>query len=288
MVAFISLASAFFFAVGQIWVRIGLQYAPPLSAVAISNAGTALWVWLTLAPFVSFASSSQTGIYLYMFLGVLSPLASQALLFASTLQVGISRASPIRNTAPLFASLLSVAFLRERWTTALVTGTVLIVMGGTLLGMRDSADPHEFKRTYLILPLIGALLGGVSSPLRKFGFSLVPSVPLATCALMTGGMLALLAYLAVTRTYKKLVMSRETILWFGLSGLASGIAITLNLAALEGGPVVIIAPLIATTPLFTVILSALYLRSYEKVTMKIALGAAAICLGGVILVAFKF
>ena len=204
MVAFISLASAFFFAVGQIWVRIGLQYAPPLSAVAISNAGTALWVWLTLAPFVSFASSSQTGIYLYMFLGVLSPLASQALLFASTLQVGISRASPIRNTAPLFASLLSVAFLGERWTTALVAGTVLIVMGGTLLGMRDSADPHEFKRTYLILPLIGALLGGVSSPLRKFGFSLVPSVPLATCALMAGGMLALLAYLAIAGKYKAL------------------------------------------------------------------------------------
>ena len=154
--------------------------------------------------------------------------------------------------------------------------------------MRDSADPHEFKRTYLILPLIGALLGGVSSPLRKFGFSLVPSVPLATCALMAGGMLALLAYLSIAGKYKALVVRRETILWFGLSGFASGVGMTLNLWALEVGTVVIVAPLIATTPLFTVILSALYLRSYEKVTMKIALGAAAICLGGVILVAFKF
>lgn len=254
MEAFAALASAFFFAVGQIWVRIGLQYAPPLSAVAISNAATALWVWLTLAPFVSFASSSQTGIYLYMFLGVLSPLASQALLFASTLQVGISRASPIRNTAPLFASLLSVAFLGERWTTALVAGTVLIVMGGTLLGMRDSADPHEFKRSYLALPLVGALLGGVSSPLRKFGFSLVPSVPLATCALMAGGMLALLAYLAASRKYRELIINQQTMLWFGLSGFASGVGMTLNLWALEVGTVVIVAPLIAATPLFTVIL----------------------------------
>ncbi|HLE80502.1 MAG TPA: EamA family transporter, partial [Dehalococcoidia bacterium] len=88
--------------------------------------------------------------------------------------------------------------------------------------------------------------------------------------------------------YKALVVRRETILWFGLSGFASGVGMTLNLWALEVGTVVIVAPLIATTPLFTVILSALYLRSYEKVTMKIALGAAAICLGGVILVAFKF
>ena len=200
-VAIIALVSAFFFAVGQIWVRIGLQYGPPLSAVAISNAATALWVWLTLFPFISFDSSTQAGVYLYMFLGVLSPLASQALLFASTLQVGISRASPIRNTAPLFASLLSVWFLGEEWTSSLAAGTVLIILGGTLLGMRDFAEPRPFKRSYLLLPLAGALLGGVSSPLRKFGFSLVPSVPLATCALMGGGMLALLTYLAVTGKY---------------------------------------------------------------------------------------
>ncbi|MBI2360500.1 MAG: DMT family transporter [Deltaproteobacteria bacterium] len=287
MEALAALASAFFFAVGQIWVRIGLQYGPPLSAVALSNAATALWVWLTLVPFVSFDGASPAGIYLYMFLGVLSPLGSQALLFASTLQVGISRASPIRNTAPLVASLLSVVFLGEQWTTALAIGTVLIILGGTLLGMRDSGDPRQFKRSYLILPLLAAFLGGVSSPLRKFGFSLVPSFPLATCALMAGGMLALLAYLAVTGKYKELIMSRETILWFGLSGFASGVGMTLNLWALEVGTVVIVAPLIAATPLFTVILSALFLRSYEKVTTKIALGAAAICLGGIILVAFR-
>jgi drug/metabolite transporter, DME family len=287
MEAFIALSSALGFSVGQILARVGLQYASPLSAVAISTAGTALWVWVTLLPFSSLDSVSYGGIYLFMVLGVLSPLSTQALLFASTLQLGMSRASPLRNTAPLFASLLSIIFLGEQWTLALALGTVLIIAGGTLLGMRDTDQPREFKRIYLALPLIAALLGGISSPLRKFGFSLVPSVPLATCALVLGCMLVLAAYLAVTRSYGGIVLNRKTVFWFGLSGLASGIAINLNLAALHLGAVVLVAPLIASTPLFTVILSALWLRSYERVTMKIALGAAAIFLGGATLIVFK-
>lgn len=285
MEAFVALAAAVGFATGQIMVRIGLQYGPPLTAVAISNTVTTLWVWLTLAPFASLGSGSQTGIYLFMFLGVLSPLSTQALLFPSALRVGISRASPLRNTAPLFASLLAVAFLGEQWTLSLAAGTILIFVGGTLLGMRGAGDAREFDRRYLILPLIAAFLGGVSSPLRKFGFSLIASVPLATCALMTGSMLVLIAYLAASGKHRDLVINRRTILWFGLSGLMSAVGITLNLSALNLGNVVVVAPLIATTPLFTVVLSAVFLRRYEKVTMKIALGAAAICSGGILLVA---
>jgi uncharacterized membrane protein len=49
------------------------------------------------------------------------------------------------------------------------------------------------------------------------------------------------------------------------------------------GDVVLVSPLISTTPLFTVILSTIFLRSFERVTVKVLVGAAAICLGGIVL-----
>jgi len=48
----------------------------------------------------------------------------------------------------------------------------------------------------------------------------------------------------------------------------------------------VVSPLISTTPLFTVILSTVFLRSFERVTLKVLVGAASICLGGVVLTTF--
>ena len=83
--------------------------------------------------------------------------------------------------------------------------------------------------------------------------------------------------------YRELVLRRETLWWFGLSGLLNSAAVTMNMTALEMGDVVLVSPLISTTPLFTVILSTIFLRSFERVTLKVLVGAAAICLGGIVL-----
>lgn len=257
-----------------------------MTAVTISIITMTTFVWLTLGPSIPKNDFSYTAVLLFMVSGTFSPLATQILLYSSATRLGISRASPLRNTTPLFASLLAIAVLGERWTLSIASGTFFIVLGAILIGMRESGKVHGFRRVYLLLPLGAAMLGGIGSPMRKFALSLIPSVPVATTAVMTGAMMGLLVYLAISGTYKEVVIDRSALLWFGLGGLFSSVGIGGNVAALKMGSVVVVSPLIATVPLWIVMLTAVFLRAYEQVTVKVALGATSICLGGILLTVF--
>ncbi len=279
----LALGAALCFSSGQICSRLGLNYGTPTSAISVSLFTSTAVLFVVLGPPASRADAPTAGLLLFTGAGVLSPFCTQILLFISANKVGISRASPLRNTTPLFAGIVAVLWLGETVTVAIATGTLLIVFGASLLGMRDSEQAVPYQPVYLLLPVLAAFLGGFASPMRKLGYSMIDSVPLAVCVVQGGAFVALVLYLAATRKYRELVLRRETLWWFGLSGLLNSAAVTMNMTALEMGDVVLVSPLISTTPLFTVILSIIFLRSFERVTLKVLVGAAAICLGGIVL-----
>lgn len=279
----VALGAAVCFASGQICSRIGLSYGTPTTAIAFSLSISTLILLALLGPLGDWPRAPLEGFVVFTLAGVLSPFASQILLFVSAAKVGISRASPLRNTTPLFAGVVAVLALGETITLPIAAGTVSIVFGATLLGMKDTKSSGNYRRIYLLLPVLAAFFGGFSSPMRKYGYSLIDSVPLAICLVQGGGFVGLVVYLFVTGKYRELVLRRETLLWFGGSGILNAAAVSCNMTALEMGDVVVVSPLIATTPLFTVLFSAIFLRSFEQVTLKVVFGAAAICLGGIVL-----
>ena len=282
----LALGAALCFSSGQICSRLGLNHGTPTCAISFSLFTSTVILLLVLGPVASWDNAAPTGLLLFTGAGVLSPFCTQILLFISANKVGISRASPLRNTTPFFAGLVAVLVLGETVTVAIATGTSLIILGASLLGMRDSETTIPYQPIYLLLPVLAAFLGGFSSPMRKLAYSMVDSVPLAICVVQGGAFVALVLYLLATGKHRELNFRRETLVWFGLSGLLNSIAVSLNMTALEMGNVVLVSPLIATTPLFTVVLSTIFLRSFERVTLKVLLGAASICLGGVVLTAF--
>lgn len=282
----LALGAALCFSSGQICSRLGLNYGTPTGAISLSLFTSTVILLLVLGPLASWDGAPPAGLLLFTAAGVLSPFCTQILLFVSANKVGISRASPLRNTTPFFAGVVAVTVLGETVTVAIAAGTLLIVFGASLLGMRDSESNVRYQRIYLLLPVLAALLGGFSSPMRKLGYSLLDSVPLAICMVQGGAFAALVLYLLATGKYRELIFRRETLWWFGLSGALNSVAVSLNMTALELGNVVVVSPLIATTPLFTVVLSTIFLRSFERVTLKVLVGAASICLGGVVLTAF--
>ena len=286
MVILLALGAAFGFAVGQICVRVGLKETTPVTAISISIVTMIAVVWPTLGPFIIWDAPSPSGVLLFMMAGVISPLSTQILLFVSATRVGISRASPLRNTSPLFASLLAIGLLGERWTLPMALGTLFTIAGASLLGMRESGAPKTFRRRYLLLPLAAGFLGGFSSPLRKYGLSLLPSVPLATCAVLLGSLTSLVIYLAATGRYKELVLNCRTFQWFGLTGLCSGMAIAANLTALEKGNVVIVSPPYFNGAAVYRSVELFLSAAFERITPNIAVGAGSICLGGILLIVF--
>ena len=281
-----AMGAAVFFAVNQVCVRVGFTYAGTTTALVLTIAASSAVLFITLGPFISWNDPPLETLGLFMLTGVISPMVTQLLLYLAVPKVGITRASPLRNTTPLFAGLLAVVFLGERWTLPVLSGTVLIMLGATLLGMRESEAPQAFQRRYLLIPLLGGFLGGFGTPLRKYAFSYGTSVPLAACAISAGAVLGVVVYLVVTRKYREVVLSRHTIRWFGLAGILAGLAVIGSLTALQIGEVVLVAPLVATVPLFTITLSAVFLRSLERVTRRIVLGAVSICLGSVVVIVF--
>ena len=279
----LALGAALCFSSGQICSRLGLNHGTPTSAISFSLFTSTAVLLVVLGPPASRAVAPTAGVLLFTGAGVLSPFCTQILLFISANKVGISRASPLRNTTPLFAGIVAVLWLGETVTVAIATGTLLIIFGASLLGMRDSEQAVPYQPIYLLLPVMAAFLGGFASPMRKHGYSLIDSVPMAVCLVQGGAFVALVLYLLATGKYRELILRRETLWWFGLSGLLNSAAVTMNMTALEMGDVVLVSPLISTTPLFTVILSTVFLRSFERVTLKVLVGAAAICLGGIVL-----
>ena len=57
---------------------------------------------------------------------------------------------------------------------------------------------------------------------------------------------------------------REGVLWFGGVGLANGAAMVSLYQALDRGPVILVAPLVATYPLVTLALSAVIFRAPRR------------------------
>ena len=75
--------------------------------------------------------------------------------------------------------------------------------------------------------------------------------------------------------------------FFAPAGVLFGLSYVSLLEAFYRGPVTVVSPLVATESLWGVALSALLLRRSEVVGVRLALGAAAIVAGGVLIGIFR-
>ena len=78
-------------------------------------------------------------------------------------------------------------------------------------------------------------------------------------------------------------LQRQSFPFFGSAALLSAGAQVLNFMALSMGEVSAMAPLLDSTPLFTVLFSAIFLRDLEKVTARIVLGVLLMLTGAIII-----
>ncbi len=85
--------------------------------------------------------------------------------------------------------------------------------------------------------------------------------------------------------------SRSPRFWRGAAyfvgaGVFSSTGVVLMFTALSKGKVVILSPILATNPLFTLLFAAVFLRGVEQITKRHALGTALVVAGVVVLSVF--
>jgi uncharacterized membrane protein len=69
-----------------------------------------------------------------------------------------------------------------------------------------------------------------------------------------------------------LVWDRRAFWPFFVSGFFETLAVLLMLLAFSLGPVVVVSPIASTTPIWTLIISAIFLRQVERITLASAVG----------------
>jgi drug/metabolite transporter (DMT)-like permease len=277
-----ALLSAACFGAALIVIHYGLRYATSYTGAKISLSTTFV-LWWALAPLLLDVSSWHAGAAtLFALVGLFYPGAVTVLTNESNRLLGPTLTGTVSSTAPLFATALAVLVLGERLTPGVVAGGLTIVAALILMTWRPPTSAPLGWR--LLLPLSGAALRGLAQTLSKLGLLLWPSPYAATLISYTvsgvgiWGTAVVLPLQPSSQRFQKAALP-----WFMAAGILNGCAVLLLYHALNIGRVAVVAPLVALYPLFTMLFSAVFLKS-EVLTRRTVIGGLIAVAGVVVLV----
>jgi len=274
----IALAAALSSAISGIAAKRGLRYSTPITVTLVSVAIHATLLWIALLIFRGVPAVAWRVLFLFVLSGLLQPIL-RFLTYAGIHYVGAAAGTTLRGAHPLFSTSLAILFLGEPLNLLIVLGTIAIVAGVALISWQGTKKQASFRWWHLAYPLSAAFLAGVSHPLRRYTLNLA-NEPLYLAALIGIVALPWLASATLLPGQKqKPVWDRRAMGPFVIAGSFETLGILLGILALSVGQVVVVSPIIATSPLWIVLGSWLFLRDIERLTVRTVLGAACVVAG---------
>jgi len=275
---FFAWLTAFSFAVANVTVRHGMRYSTPLTATFTSLIIHTIVLWTAVFMTGGIPSVVWLGVVAICLTGIVQP-AMRVFQYKGMEKIGTSRAITLRNSYPLLSVLIGIIFLGEELTPVGAVGIALIMSGIVLSSWKLDEQFKDFRWLYVIYPLITAAISAVVHPLRRYAL-LQSNEPLFFAALV--GPISLLSFAAYYHTPangEKLVWDRRALWPLVVSGLAETLAVLFMLHALANGPVVIVSPISATSPIWTALLAAIFLREIERLTWASVIGTISVVAG---------
>jgi len=284
IVELLSLFTALCYGASSILARKGMKDSNPMTGVVIGSLVQAilLAVLVIADPPDAF---NWTAVGLFVASGILASTLGRLFNFTSIDRLGVALAASIIGSSPLFSTLLAAVFLGEKIDAATLLGTVLVVAGIAVTRSGGKAV-KGLRSSALLLPVASAIFYGASSVTRKAALNILPESAF-------GALIGAIASLTIYSTY--LLASRRTdelrVNWGGGKfWLVNGVVVTLAwlsmFTALTNGKVSVVSALGGTSPLFSVILSAIFLRGSEELNIRIGVGSLAIVAGAVVITLF--
>ena len=285
----LALLSGVFLGGVAVGTRAGLNRLPDAELGALATQLLAFVVTFAIvAVSLQLDDVTWSGAWPFLALGVLVPGISQVLFSHSVKDIGASRAMIIVGIAPLAASIGAVLFLDEPLRAGLAVGTLLIVSGAIALAW-DRVRPADYRAIGAVWAT-GALFFFALRDNFARGFGLDRDIPptAAAAALFASASLMLLAYIVVTRRGKHPVPQVVTSLRpFAVAGVTFGLAYATLMLALDRGRVGVVAPIAGMYSLWTVVLSAIFLRRTEAISGRLVAAACLVVCGGAIVAATR-
>lgn len=234
--------------------------------------------WL-LAPFtVKAAYFGNVGMWIFLANGLIFPVFSIYLAFEASKRMGPTVSATIAATSPLFATVIAVLVLNESITVVFLMGTIATVAGIMILSWKRETRYHWPLWT-IVFPLGAAGIRAVSQNIIKFGFQFLPSPYFASLMTFT------VSFCGAVLIYRLRVGSLwmrpplKCLMWNGLAGICIVGGVLNMYSALHYGRVIVVAPIIATFPFFTLLISLLVREERFKLSI---LAGMILIVGGIV------
>jgi drug/metabolite transporter (DMT)-like permease len=277
----IALASAACYALALVIAQLGLRHQSPLAGAATSVPTTALLLWALAPAFLDLKGFDAGALGIFAGIGLLFPIAVTVLSFQSNRHMGPNLAGALGNVTPLFAVLFAILLLGEPLTLLRAAGVAVLLAGVALLSLRGRLERRTWPGWALALPLTSALIRGTAQSLVKLGLARWPSAYAASLVTYSVSAVVILTVVLFKGRRRLGAVTMRGSALFGLVGAANGGSVLLLYVALARGPVVLVAPLVAIYPLFTLGLSAALLRG-TRFGARLLLGVVATVIGVVL------
>tara|TARA_B100001167_G_scaffold30386_1_gene16405 strand:- start:345 stop:1256 length:912 start_codon:yes stop_codon:yes gene_type:complete len=291
-----SILAAFGFASSAVLSRQGLQAVFPLPGVMVSLIFSFLFtgIMALLFAFSDIGSIPQAALLWILGLGIVNYFGGRTQNFLSVNLIGASRASLFVASQAPFAALFAVAFTGESLHLLVGLGTVGVV-GGLIFASGTSILEGWRGDKIFVLGYLMALGAGASygatNVMAKQTLEVFDSPLVITMLSMLVGMLVLAPLVGASTAQSGVHREKGqgfsknlwSLRWVALAGIASGIAVISLYFAVQRADVVVISPIVSSSPLITLFLAHVFLARLERVTKRLLFGAL-LTVGGVVLV----
>jgi len=273
-----ALLASISFALFAVYGWLGLRHSTPLTATIVSLAARTITLGTAVILFGGVPGFATMALVVFIILGLMQTVIS-LLTFMGLQKIGTSRSQPLRNSYPLWSAVIAIALMGEHAGVAVLLGTLLVVAGAVMISWKPEAAPPSYRWWHVVFSLAAGLLAGVAFPLRRYGLTISNEPVFFSFVVAIVSLIGAIPYTLWTSGERKLIWQRRAVIDFFLSGFFEALGALLTLMALTTGRVVIVSPIVATTPLFSLLISQIFLRGKERITTITVLGTVAVVAG---------
>ena len=267
----IALVSAISYSAVAISARLGLQHSTPLTATFVALCVCTVTLWTGVFVTGGIPEVATISIVLFVLLGILQA-ATSLFTFTGLAKIGASRSVPLRSSYPLWSAMIAISLLGEEASVTILAGTLLVVAGVVLVTWQPGEKDSAYRWWHVFFSLTAALFAGIAFPVRRYAL-MISNEPLFFAALLAVVSLACLMMVVFSQFGgQRLVWNRKALLPFVLSGGFETLAAFLSLFAVSIGRVVVVAPIVATSPFWNLLMVICFLRGLERVNARTVIG----------------
>lgn len=272
--------SALFAGATSILAKIGIEDVDSHVATALRTIVVLIFSWLMVFIVGSQSQLVDISIKSYIFL-ILSGMVTGAswLCYFKALQLGdVNKVVPIDKSSTILTMVLAFIFLKEDITVPIVIGMIAIGLGTYLMIQKKEEEQKEVKnKAWLIYAVLSAVCASLTSILAKIGIENVESnLGTAIRTIVVLIMAWIIVFLQKKHGQVKKI-SKKSLLFIGLSGIATGASWLCYYKALHDGLASIVVPIDKLSILVTVAFAYIFLK--EKLSKKSAAGLILITVG---------